>query len=638
MHKKIAVFANGWNAENLHDYMEGITGYLPDDYADFFVFLGHDAYGIPERFIKAEATVYDLPDVKDYEGVIFFASGMNFAKVNERILAKCEKAGIPVICVGNKLKGAIYVYTDNYEGMKVLADHMIDVHGVKDILFVAGPKDNADSNDRLRAVADSCRAHGVSFGEDNVYYGNWDVFDSTEYIRSRYSHGEKLPDVIMCANDNTAVFVSFVLEEMGLFSPSDVLLTGFDGNESAKNFYPSLTTVKQPFLRMGSKSGECLQKLFAGEKQDDEYSIPCELTVGESCGCDTVNQSDIVRRAICRMTPRNAVYDEFRANRMRYMERAVIKAETYPDLGGCLREFFYESDGYEGNPFYIFIDPDLKKLGECELDDMPVYTMPDKLDMLVGKNGDRHYGAETISVADRLLPEYISEGKSHVYVFLPLYIDTYVCGYMVMGDNIDYFKKTVYANFKNALIGALDTFRKNLRVRALNQRLSILLRTDALTSIYNRAAYEERRQELRESHKEGILADTSVVMFDVNDLKMINDNYGHEEGDAYIKASCELICDHFGKENVYRIGGDEFAAILQGPDHEKAESCVARFKEQIARIAEEGSTTGYGLSVACGMAIYDDSVDDSPDDTIKRADDSMYADKRLIKEKRKSRG
>ena len=199
--KKIAVFANGWNCENLASCIEGVREGLKGHETDLYVFLGHDGYGFEEDVIKAEMSVYELPRLSDFDGVIILASGMNFPEAREGIIKRTLDAGLPLVNIGSRDERGISIYTNNYNGMKALADHMIEEHGVKDILFLAGPKDNDDSNERLSAVIDSCREHKVAFGDDNILYFNWDVFAATEYMRKNYSHGEKLPDVIMCAND-----------------------------------------------------------------------------------------------------------------------------------------------------------------------------------------------------------------------------------------------------------------------------------------------------------------------------------------------------------------------------------------------------------------------------------------------------
>ncbi len=634
MKKKIAVIANGWTSGNLKKYIEGFREGLNKGVADIYVFLGHDAFGYDESNNKAETCIYDLPHFEQFDGAVFVGPGMDFAEVNKRIIARWRESGIPLISIGNKIDGAINIFTDNYEGMKPLIDHMIEVHKVKKILFVAGPKDSQDSNERLRAVTDSCKAHGVTLTKDDIFYANWDVFRATDYMRRNFGHGEKLPDVIMCANDNTALFVSFVLEEAGILSPDDVLLTGFDGMDKAEKFFPSITSVAQPFEAMGVRTAECFIKLFAGEDPGSEHYIPCKFVLGESCGCDLKGEADKVRRMMGRQIPRETVLAEFRAGRIHYMENAVLQSEQYSTLGKYLQDFFYERDGQEGNPFYIFIDPSFAKLAECEISDMPVYTLPETADMLVGKKGDYHYPITNFRVEAGLLPGSADDEESHVFVFMPLFVGTYVCGCMVMADNIDYFNDSIYASFKSAFNRILETYIKNLKLAALNDKLSELLNQDPMTLTRNRVAYENYKETLKEHFESGDDTDTAFVMFDINDLKYINDTYGHEKGDEYIKNSCRLICDTFAHSIVFRIGGDEFLTVLQDRDYDNRDVLLRDFEESLKKIAAADLPPEEKASVAYGMAVFDPSADMSVESAIKRADEEMYANKRRLKDKK----
>ena len=629
--KKIAVFANGWNCENLASCIEGVREGLKGHETDLYVFLGHDGYGFEEDVIKTEMSVYELPRLSDFDGVIILASGMNFPEVREGIIKRTLDAGLPLVNIGSRDERGISIYTDNYNGMKALADHMIEEHGVKDILFLAGPKDNDDSNERLSAVIDSCREHEVAFGDDNILYFNWDVFAATEYMRKNYSHGEKLPDVIMCANDNTAYFISYVSEDIGLNIPGDVRLTGFDGTVRARDFYPALTSVTQPFDRMGRRAAECFLDIFDGKKVEDSHYIPCEFLLGESCGCDTTTEYDLRRRDVCRMVPKNTIIAEFRAGRIHYMENAVLKSDRYPTLGACLREYFYARDGQEGNPFYIFINPLIEKLGECETKDLPKFTISDTYDMLVGKNGSVHYDGERRSISDGLIPDP-GPGEDHIYVFMPLYIDTFICGYMVMADNLNYFEKNIYYNFKFSLNRILGTYAMNLKLTSLNDRLSELINRDPMTLVKNRAAYENYKLELNGKMKDGELSDIAFVMFDANDLKLMNDNYGHEMGDEYIRNSCDLICSTYVHSPVFRIGGDEFLAVLQGRDYKNRNRLLEDFRKKVSDSSGSGLSPENKVSVASGMAVYDRQADQSLDMVIKRADEEMYKNKRMMKE------
>ncbi len=632
MKKKVAVFANGWGSDILRYYMGSLKENILGQNADLYLFMGHDAYGMAHN--ESECCIYELPVLDQFDAAVFFAPGLDFAHVNEGIVNRCKQAGIPFITVGKVLNGAISIYSDQYKGMKPLVDHMIENHHVEKILFIAGPRDHFDSNERLRATKDSCHEHGVDFSDADVLYSNWDVMSATRHIREMIEKKKKLPDVIMCANDATAFFISFVLEENGYNVPGDVLLTGFDGTMKSKTFYPSLTSVAQPFETMGQKTAECLAAVFDGKQVASKHYIPCEFVIGESCGCDVTAERDALRREICRQIPSDQARAGFRRGRLHYMENAVLKSERYATLKDSLQEYFYENDGQEGNPFFVFIDPNLGKLGECEIEELPKYTYSDHMDMLIGKYKKTHYEARSINIREQLLPELPQDGEEHMYVFLPLYVKSFVCGYMVMSDEIPYIEKNIYEDFQSSMNNILETYVKNLKLSALNDRLSDLLNKDPMTGVRNRVAYESYMLSLKDRIASGDHADTAFVMFDLNDLKKINDTYGHEKGDEYIKNGCQLICETFVHSIVFRIGGDEFFSVLWGKDYNNRDSLLESFKSSLAQIEASDKSPEEKVSIACGMVVYNSRSGESVDEALRRADDAMYADKRRIKQAR----
>ena len=121
-------------------------------------------------------------------------------------------------------------------------------------------------------------------------------------------------------------------------------------------------------------------------------------------------------------------------------------------------------------------------------------------------------------------------------------------------------------------------------------------------------------------------------MFDCNELKEINDAYGHDKGDLYLKTACRLICRVFQHSPVFRIGGDEFAVVLQNDDFKNREALIGQFEREKAEISASVENRWEEPRVAIGIAVYDPEVDGSISDTMRRADKNMYDNKRIGKE------
>ena len=125
------------------------------------------------------------------------------------------------------------------------------------------------------------------------------------------------------------------------------------------------------------------------------------------------------------------------------------------------------------------------------------------------------------------------------------------------------------------------------------------------------------------------LREFAVVVFDLNDLKTVNDTQGHEAGDAYIKDGCTLICHVFCHSPVFRIGGDEFVAFLTNEDYANREDLFRNFNEHVERNLENR-----GVVVSAGISLYDHERDSGYDEVFARADVSMYERKKELKRRK----
>lgn len=149
---------------------------------------------------------------------------------------------------------------------------------------------------------------------------------------------------------------------------------------------------------------------------------------------------------------------------------------------------------------------------------------------------------------------------------------------------------------------------------------------DPLTNVRNKTAYMEMKSAMDPLIKEGIMNPFGVAVFDVNDLKKVNDTLGLNAGDKYLKDASHIICEQFKHSPVFRIGGDEFVAIIEGEELEHADDLEKTFEDLITQNKENG-----GIVIASGMDVYKAGTDNSYDDVFNRADDRMHARKKALK-------
>lgn len=172
-----------------------------------------------------------------------------------------------------------------------------------------------------------------------------------------------------------------------------------------------------------------------------------------------------------------------------------------------------------------------------------------------------------------------------------------------------------------------DKLERELQVRrSLEKQLMLYASVDDLTGIYNRRTGLEwlEYNMLLAQHQEHEL---SICFFDIDNLKVVNDSYGHKEGDKLIMQVVQLIRRHLRKSDLLcRLGGDEFLLILPDCSQAEAENIWTRIKQEMEERNAQHSMV-YPISVSHGLARYPASQSLSVDDFINVADRQMYKEK-----------
>ena len=152
---------------------------------------------------------------------------------------------------------------------------------------------------------------------------------------------------------------------------------------------------------------------------------------------------------------------------------------------------------------------------------------------------------------------------------------------------------------------------------------------DTLTGVRNKTASVAKMDALTADMQDG-RREFGLVVLDLNNLKQINDRYGHAQGDLYLRAACSLICHVFAHSPVFRIGGDEFLVILEKESLEQRENLMALLEERMME-TRESRDPWKRISIAAGMAVCLPE-DSSADDVFRRADEAMYRSKEQMKD------
>lgn len=150
--------------------------------------------------------------------------------------------------------------------------------------------------------------------------------------------------------------------------------------------------------------------------------------------------------------------------------------------------------------------------------------------------------------------------------------------------------------------------------------------TDAMTGVGNKAAYLDVVKLMDTKISEG-MASFIVIVFDINGLKHVNDNLGHEYGDMLITDAAGILIHIFSTEHVYRIGGDEFIVVIENKNQKDIDRYFDKFSEHLKQFNEQNTRYQNKLEISRGGVPYDSKLDEAYKDVFRRADELMYKDK-----------
>lgn len=207
------------------------------------------------------------------------------------------------------------------------------------------------------------------------------------------------------------------------------------------------------------------------------------------------------------------------------------------------------------------------------------------------------------------------------FTLLPLYSIGYLIGCCVLHT---FVVEDERAENISALKESLG--REAMQIEELGATRTLAY-TDPLTGVKSKRAYIDIRKQYEQKIADNTIKEFAIAVFDVNGLKEVNDNFGHDVGDQHIIGACNLICNILKHSPVFRIGGDEFVAILEGSDFEERRALISDFNSQI----EENTRTNK-VVVSVGLSAYKQNAGATFASVFKQADENMYKRKAILKE------
>ena len=622
MNKRIAVFTNGFSNEFIEQIVTGLQRKAAEDSIDVFVFVTYCSANENDLQNKCQLNIFHLPDPDTFDGAIMLTNTYNFPDEQERVCARFQRAGVPMLSLEVEVPNMSCIKTENYKGIRDLATHLIEHHNAKKIIFVNGIDGNVENSIRRQALIDVLKVHDMElYTEFKCDFGFY-----TAYLQmNRFlDDGKELPDAIVCANDNMALGINSALAEHGYSVPEDVLLTGFDMIKDGQYTFPILSTVSRGWDKFGEIAYEKLKYQIQNPDERFLEEYRSYFVPSESCGCSATekaikNRINLIRNSYFE-TLQQSIIDiffqrmqiplSFAEKKEDFFDKGIVNTNEIPQLGQnyclCTEPEFFELD----DEHY----PDRIRGYSSNMDILYEY-----------RDGQRKTLRQFDSIT--LYPDYVhEEGKSNLYVFAPMNYLNFIIGYIAIKNAPKLLYNLDLGIFVKNMNALLFSMRRHIFSVRKNQELQKIYMTDALTGMYNRMGCEKVLYDYITSRK--AQDKKSILVFaDIDRMKTINDLYGHLKGDFAIKATAEAFKSCSPKEWIFgRYGGDEFIAVGPYPESDSIEQLIGQISESMTN-EFNSLNLSFILHASVGNAVIEPDDDASIDDYIDRADKYMYAEK-----------
>jgi PAS domain S-box-containing protein len=249
----------------------------------------------PHEFDTQRNVAYDLVSPKRLDGLLAMSGSIGqFIGPDQLKEFYARYRPLPMVSIAMAVEGIPNVLTDSESGVRDSITHLIEVHQFRHIAFIRGPETNPEAEQRYQTYVKVLAEHSIPFNPDLIVSGNYLGPAGAEAVRLLLDDRKVEFEAIAAANDEMALGAITALRERGLGVPDDVSVVGFDDLEEAKFASPPLTTIRQPLYEQGRRATEMLLALMAGEDVPKSVTLPTELVIRQTCGCQPLEESQAI--------------------------------------------------------------------------------------------------------------------------------------------------------------------------------------------------------------------------------------------------------------------------------------------------------------------------------------------------------
>ncbi|HOO27936.1 MAG TPA: diguanylate cyclase, partial [Lachnospiraceae bacterium] len=405
---------------------------------------------------------------------------------------------------------------------------------------------------------------------------------------------------------------------------------GFDDETTARYYEPRLTSIAREQYKSGYSACQKLIEGLRDSEKGETKTLRTQLMKRESCGCRCRDIIDNVK-----FRKKHFHKEENMERFMQETREMAIDLTTVESLTGLKEALKKYVQHISCEYFYLL----LCKEWEGYDRNIDQYHLTEKNDNYLkegyGEDSELVFGyssnefIEKCEINLQMLLEKLKEGQlgRNVFTISPLHYRDRCFGYCIIGNSDFPFENQLFYTWTMNIGNAIETIREQHLLRAMIKKLDLMWIYDNLTGLYNRAGFHKYGEYVWQECVQK--NETAMLLFlDMDGLKYVNDTYGHDEGDRFIKVIAGILkrCKRHG-EIVMRYGGDEFVVLASGISEKKAEE----YRDRILYGMEDyNSCHQLPYQIAASIGIYISTPEKRSDleEAIEEADRRMYEVKR----------
>jgi diguanylate cyclase (GGDEF)-like protein len=644
IHFKFGLVINDVNADYYCELEHGVSDFCSSHNCSLYVYemgktdCSFDEYGYQKRAAAS------LINTKNLDGLIFLSSLQTDKTADEKKFryVKCFSP-LPVVSLGADIPEIPSIIVDNETGIRSIICHLIEKHGCRRFLLLGVNSVSGEAAGCMKAAEAIFKERKIPFSSSDIIWGNFSYVETLQKLEKIQDTRDSFCyDAIVSINDEMA-FAALDFCHTHFISEDQVKITGFGDIKRCSFSTPTLTTVTQHIELQGKMAAETLYAVLEGREVPHLQVIPTEPYFRQSCGC--IGRGDLLTNAVLengerissREAGRNYSTAEWYVKKsqltkiIRYQDVLQVSV-TLEKLRTRINKDVQIFD-LSGFAVCLYKEPVVMENSEC-------FSLPESayifsaFDKVSGKEitgADRNF---EFNPHDRILPENVLDDRAGPLFVVALYHNKIQYGYILYrAGDLDMALYEILCMFVFTAVDSgyhhtLDE-QERASLSEENRVLGSISQMDDMTGLLNRRGFMTVGKEAVEiavrTKKYG-----SVVFCDMDDLKKINDTYGHHAGDEAIKGEGEVLCSVFRTNDIIgRIGGDEFAVIAPGLNP----AMYGRMAEKIENACSlwnRKKHKQFSLSLSIGyVPVTDECMELSA--LLKAADAEQYKEKRRKK-------